>query len=158
MLFHFRVLYWMQTEEQKRGRPGNEANNLCWSALISRLLLYHSYKKVGEFYLLAIGVLTQPAYKLILATLRKEHGFHSWSYTNPERLTATLTFYLKLLFLCCCSMLISHQAVCWNKFNKGEMRKLQTIFCSSGYSPSADWVAPSNDFTLSWLSKPSGGQ
>ena len=25
LLFRFRVLYWMQTEEQKRGRPGNEA-------------------------------------------------------------------------------------------------------------------------------------
>ena len=24
-IFYFRVLYWTQTEEQKRGRPGNEA-------------------------------------------------------------------------------------------------------------------------------------
>jgi len=30
LLFCFRVLYWTHTEEQKRGRPGNEAT--CWGS------------------------------------------------------------------------------------------------------------------------------
>ena len=32
VLFRLRVLYWMQTEERKRERPGNEARNKVWIA------------------------------------------------------------------------------------------------------------------------------
>ena len=32
-LFRFRVLYWTQTEELKRGRPGNEAKHSTWLKL-----------------------------------------------------------------------------------------------------------------------------
>ena len=53
-LFHFRVLYWTQTEEQKRGRPGNKARGpvlviepgkFAWT-FYRQLLVSHSIKSL----------------------------------------------------------------------------------------------------------------
>ena len=38
-LFHFCILYWTQTKDQKRGRPGNKANAVCMTGTMNWLVL-----------------------------------------------------------------------------------------------------------------------